>query len=240
MIEQELKELIIKKYNSLSKFAEQIDLAWTTLDGVLKRGVKKANITSLIKICNGLNIECEALYYGKIQFKTFYRPQNDFNQHEIEHLLKYRSLDRRGKEIIDIILEKEFELSQQKSEFYENSPLFFKPKYGRFASAGSGEYLFDNLPSENIPVPQKYQYADFIIGVHGDSMQPTFYDQDNLVIKKQQHLEIGDIGLFIIDGEAYVKEYQTDRLHSHNSQYPDIVFNEEINIQCVGKVLGKL
>ncbi len=56
MIEQELKDLIIKRYGSINKFSENIDIAWTTLDGVLKRGVNKANITSLIKICNGLNI----------------------------------------------------------------------------------------------------------------------------------------------------------------------------------------
>lgn len=65
MIEQELKKMIIERYSSLSRFADEIDMAWTTLDGVLKRGVNKANITSLIKICNGLNIDCESLYYGR-------------------------------------------------------------------------------------------------------------------------------------------------------------------------------
>ena len=42
MIEQELKKMIIERYSSLSRFADEIDMAWTTLDGVLKRGVNKS------------------------------------------------------------------------------------------------------------------------------------------------------------------------------------------------------
>lgn len=49
--EQKLKELIISKYGSLNKFCEAINMPWTTLDSILKRGISKANITlSLIHI----------------------------------------------------------------------------------------------------------------------------------------------------------------------------------------------
>ena len=46
--EQELKDLIIKKYGNLSKFCEVIDMPWTTLDSILKRGVSKANISNIM------------------------------------------------------------------------------------------------------------------------------------------------------------------------------------------------
>ena len=45
--EQKLKELIISKYGSLNKFCEAINMPWTTLDSILKRGISKANITKV-------------------------------------------------------------------------------------------------------------------------------------------------------------------------------------------------
>lgn len=46
-IEHELKELILERYGSLSEFCKKIDLPWTTLDSILKRGVDKANIRNI-------------------------------------------------------------------------------------------------------------------------------------------------------------------------------------------------
>lgn len=64
--EQELKDLIIKKYGNLSKFCEVIDMPWTTLDSILKRGVSKANISNIMKITQELNIDTESLAVGLI------------------------------------------------------------------------------------------------------------------------------------------------------------------------------
>ena len=79
--------------------------------------------------------------------------------------------------------------------------------------------------------------ADFAVGVNGDSMEPTYSDGDVLLIKKQHSLNKGDIGIFMIDGEAFVKEYDGDVLKSHNKAYPDILVSE--NTVCLGKVIGK-
>lgn len=65
-VEIRLKELIIQKYGSLAKFCEAIDMPWTTLDSILKRGVEKANITNILKITRELNIDVEELAGGRI------------------------------------------------------------------------------------------------------------------------------------------------------------------------------
>ena len=49
-IEHELKKLILEEYGSLSEFCKRIDLPWTTLDSILKRGVDKANIKNILYI----------------------------------------------------------------------------------------------------------------------------------------------------------------------------------------------
>ena len=46
------------------------------------------------------------------------------------------------------------------------------------ASAGSGEYLFDDLDCTAISLPDTplTNKADLVIAVRGHSMEPTYYD----------------------------------------------------------------
>ena len=87
-------------------------------------------------------------------------------------------------------------------------------------------------------VPEKYKDADFVIGVSGDSMEPTFCDGDRVAVIKQKALHPGDIGVFMIDGNGYIKELGRNVLISHNSKYDPIPFAE--SICCIGRVLGKI
>lgn len=64
-VEQELKGFIVARYGTVKDFAISIDMPPSTLDGVLKRGVGKANISNVIKICHALNISCDALAYDR-------------------------------------------------------------------------------------------------------------------------------------------------------------------------------
>lgn len=64
--ELRIKEMIINKYGSLKKFCEIIDMPWTTLDSILKRGIANSNITNVMKITKELNIDTESLASGMI------------------------------------------------------------------------------------------------------------------------------------------------------------------------------
>ena len=46
-VEQELKGFIVARYGTVKDFAISIDMPPSTLDGVLKRGVGKANISNV-------------------------------------------------------------------------------------------------------------------------------------------------------------------------------------------------
>lgn len=65
-LESKLKEIIIKKYGSLKRFAESINMPWTTLDSILKRGVANSNIINVLKITRELGIDAEKLVDGDI------------------------------------------------------------------------------------------------------------------------------------------------------------------------------
>ena len=65
-IEEKLKGLILSRYRSLREFTQEIDMPYQTMDSILKRGVDKASISNIIKICKALDISADELANGNI------------------------------------------------------------------------------------------------------------------------------------------------------------------------------
>lgn len=112
------------------------------------------------------------------------------------------------------------------------------------ASAGNGEFLFPDIPTDLIVVPDTplSRRADFVIGINGKSMEPTYFDGDKVLVEKTNSVSIGEIGIFIVGTECFIKEAGNDRLISHNKdkeKYPDIIPDER-RINTIGRVLGKI
>ena len=109
------------------------------------------------------------------------------------------------------------------------------------AAAGIGVTL-DEARGEQVWLlgDERTRRADEIITVSGQSMEPTYYDGDELLVEYTTELREGEIGIFLVDGEGYVKEYRRDGLHSHNPAYPTMRFSEGNDVRCVGRVLGRV
>ena len=192
----------------------------------------------LYKLMNVLKCDANYLYQDMYNSKN-----NDFiiSSNEQSFIKKYRSLDGYGRKAINNVLDVEYERCNTVIE--EDTPLYItKPYYAVGASAGNGEYLFDDLDKTSITLPNTplNNKADLVIAVRGHSMEPTYYDGDKLLVKKQSELNIGEIGVFIINGESFVKELGKDRLISHNKQYQDIHCSDYDNMITVGKVIGAI
>ena len=67
-LEANIKSLIIERYGSLKKFSETINMPWTTLDSILKRGMANSNITNVLKITRELGLDTEKLVDGEIVY----------------------------------------------------------------------------------------------------------------------------------------------------------------------------
>lgn len=65
-VEERLQELILARYRSLREFAMMIDMSPSTLDSMLKRGLDRATIGNVIKVCNALHISIDELANGRI------------------------------------------------------------------------------------------------------------------------------------------------------------------------------
>ncbi|EGQ2724366.1 TPA: helix-turn-helix domain-containing protein [Staphylococcus pseudintermedius] len=111
--------------------------------------------------------------------------------------------------------------------------------YG-YASAGTGETLIDGVEfttQYNGHIPNH----DFALQVNGDSMEPLFEDKEIIFVDKTKQINSGQIGIFVIDGEAYLKKVFINeegiRLVSLNSKYPDLFFDKNHDIKVAGKVI---
>lgn len=116
------------------------------------------------------------------------------------------------------------------------------PFYRTPASAGTGSWLFDETPVEytNVPKTEKTSAADFMLEVRGDSMQPKFSDGDRVLVKSSESIYEGEIGVFILNNESYIKKMGRNELISLNPAYNPIKLTEYDNIRCAGKVIGTL
>lgn len=109
-IENELKDLIIKKGKSIRQFAYDLDMPATTIQSMLNNGIEKAGIKKVIKICDYLGIDPSALALGYIKEKTI--SSDGITKHELEHLDQYRYLDEYGKKQVNTTLALEFKRVQ--------------------------------------------------------------------------------------------------------------------------------
>ena len=108
--------------------------------------------------------------------------------------------------------------------------------------AGTRQFLDSDRFSEMEVGDEVSPDADFGVRVAGDSMEPLYLNGQIIWIHKQDTLEEGEIGIFFLDGEAYVKKYhQTDsgiQLISLNSKYSPINVSSESTLKTFGKVVG--
>jgi len=162
-------------------------------------------------------------------------------QTEIEHIKKYRDLDGHGQKAVDAILDIEYTRPRiTESDGSLAECIRSLPEYDLPASAGSGVYLHDDVVEfVNVPLTDLSRRASYIIRVAGVSMEPTFNDGDRLYVEETDVIDLGEIGIFVIDGEGFVKQQGDGFLISLNPDSPDIRLFEHSDVRCWGLVLGK-
>jgi len=117
------------------------------------------------------------------------------------------------------------------------------PLYSLAVSAGTGQFL-DGEDYEMVEVGREVpEGANFGVRVAGDSMEPKFHDGQIIWVRQQRSLMTGEIGIFLYDGNAYLKQLvphgETLALHSLNPKYEDIIISAELPLRVLGKVVSK-
>ena len=137
----------------------------------------------------------------------------------------------------------ERQLEDQNRSNVVNMNDYIEEKMSGYLSAGTGEYLTEDV-SEDIRIPKSIvpdaEY-DLVLQVNGDSMEPMFQDNEYIFVKKTSEIRSGQIGVFIIDNESYLKKLYIEdnhlRLVSLNTKYDDLIFDSINDITVVGTVV---
>lgn len=69
-IENKLKNYITERYGSVRAFAVHHNIAYTTVFSVLKRGIDNSSVTTIVRICDALNLSSDHLAEGRMVFKS--------------------------------------------------------------------------------------------------------------------------------------------------------------------------
>lgn len=262
-----IKELRIKKNISMRQAAKDLGIPYTTYISYEKE-THEPNSELLIKMADYFNCSIDYLIgrsneiiddsvldkvavldndilerYGNIyQAQIEQEKINSFRESvsgiEMEHIIKYRTLDEYSKKVVDSVLDLEYDRC---SAPQVNEPnIIHLPKSIFKPSAGSGNWLDEQqLESVSVLDTPQARKANLILEVDGDSMSPMYESGDNVLVNTKANVAVGDIGIFIVDGSGYIKKLGTDRLISVNPEYDDIFPTEYSDFRCVGKVLGK-
>ena len=115
------------------------------------------------------------------------------------------------------------------------------PLYTLPVSAGTGQFL-DGDDYEMVEAGEDVPNgSNFGVKVSGDSMEPEFHDGQTVWVRQQRSLMTGEIGIFLYDGNAYLKQLvaknESVALHSLNPKYSDIIISAELPLRVLGKVL---
>ncbi len=200
-----------------------------------KAGKSKSYRKYLIEIAEFFNVSIDYLVYGKEKSSSSIELTDD----EQELLTYYNMLNDIGKGIVIGRAEQLAETAKKPLKEPKNN--LFIEYYDLPVSAGTGIYLDHDAKNmievEETPLTAE---ANFALRVAGDSMKPLYNDGDTILIKSQPFVNDGEIGVFIVNGEGYVKKFGGNCLISINPEYKDIKLNDYDQIYCKGKVIGVL
>ena len=203
-----------------------------------ERGDNKPDAESILQLCTLLDLEPNSLLDWKKE-KKVQKKKLHLSYAEENLIEKYRSIPLWQQKTIDTVLNDFAE--HCKSENSEWTATRFVPIYAISPSAGYGNYLDSEMDISTIEISDtpENRDVDFILKVDGHSMEPKYKDGCYVKVKKQNEVQYHEIGIFIVDGTSFIKQYELDHLHSINKNYADIQLYEEMDVRCVGKVIGE-
>lgn len=232
-INEIFKQNIIKllKINNKTQkdLAEYLNVSNTTVNNYVK-GYNVPRMGRVDQICNFFGVNRSDLI-GKID------QEDEPNIIGIKINKTVNQLNDNRK--IKVLTFAENELEEQNFIKEDTVVYSYVAMYGSI-SAGTGNYIFDN-PVEQVRVQGIPPKHDLALKVNGDSMLPIFENGEIVYIKKTSDILNGQIGAFILDGEAYLKKLYNQngkiRLVSLNKKYKDIEVKEYSELHIVGKVI---
>lgn len=244
-IGKKIAEARKKKGLSLNEFSELLNGYGLAIQrqglGKWELGIAVPNAYQFLAVCHALDIEDGVGFFTGHPAKV--QELNDLGQ---KKLRDYKE---------DLIASGRYKPAAPDNIVYIEMPVSTLP-----ASAGTGAFLDEeNFELMRVPASSVPEHTDFGVRVSGDSMEPIYQDGQIVWVQKCGELSPGEVGLFLYDGDGYIKVYgeqepeETEQdsftdsqgiLHaqpvmiSYNEAYPPKPVSPELAFQIAGRVLN--
>lgn len=209
-----------------------------------KSGVPKGTlnkiITGITKAPTLETVRAIAYALGKTlnDFDDSRKPEG-LSREELSLIKKYRALDEHGKEIVDSCLDIEHRRMEEQEQ--EESNVIALPRFWNRPSAGNGNELGDgDYDVIEVPDTLTARIASYALTVSGHSMEPEIMDGETVLVKKLDHFEKGDIVVFSLNDQSYIKRAGEKCFESINPDYEDVTPTEDDDLHIFGVVVGKV
>ena len=165
----------------------------------------------------------------------------------------YRRLDPHGREMVDIVLQKELERvtflstrNESVKKLHVDDKWIVLKVYSQRAGANLGNYLSDDTDYEEMrfvatPVSER---ADFCVRIKGESMEPKICNDDIVFVKTVPKVDPDNVGIFVYENEAYCKRLRVDQmkgtvtLESLNKSFAPRQITRPEALRTIGLVIG--
>ena len=260
-----IKQVKNEKKITNERLSELTGIPLSTVSKILAGISDSPKLSNMVLIASALGCTLDYIVSGTPENNNNYT----LTDKEIEFIETYRQLDFYGKDLVETVAQKELdrvgviseELTlpiteqsvQQKNAKILNMPQTaqneFSYNFGKKSillynlpvSAGPGVYLDDELAEQiSIPLNEKTDSVSFALKISGNSMEPKYHDGDIVLVENTESVNVGELGIFVLDGNGYFKKYGGDRLISLNEEYGDILLKDYVESVCCGRVVGKL
>ena len=79
--------------------------------------------------------------------------------------------------------------------------------------------------------------ADAVFTITGNGMAPIIRDGDDVLVKYTDTLEPGAIGVFMIDGKPFIRQYYPSGLRSFRPELETVHLPENVEYDIIGQFL---
>lgn len=257
-----IKQMKTERKLTNDRLSELSGIPLGTLSKLMAGMSESPKLSNIVAICNALDCSVDYIVTGNPENTNNYT----LSPEEIRLVEQYRALDHWGRELTDEVITRETArvfAGDERGTPAEKAPTarILSPirTAGRFAgaeprtgkravmlydlpvSAGAGVYLDDSRAERiHIPNTEKTAEADYALRISGNSMEPKYHNGDVLLVQNTESVEIGEAGIFLLDGSGFFKIYGGDRLISLNPDYGPILLKDFNDVQCRGRVVGRL
>lgn len=241
---ERLRQIRLSKNLTQTELARLADVTQVAIHG-WEAGKRLPSLENTRALCMALNISADTL----LDLPPILYEDIDEYEHtdgERELLRSYRALDDFGKSAVTLICHHEAERVSESARKQDDEEKRYIPLYINPAAAGVAAPIEDAEHEMILLEKGMPEDADYAVVIQGDSMKPYIGDGDTVFVKASDEVQIGDIGIFSVNGAIVCKMFYKSglgdiRLISTNPDRADanvnIMRDSSDSFKCLGKVL---